>query len=431
MRKTINHKVIWISIGSGIVAFLLGELFLNKTENVLPDIVRFGIYISMFMFVLHVSMFVFSHELMNHSSSVNAKCIKAGILLVSIVCYFLLSAFLQFIYGLDLNDHTYERVENYCFLIDNSGSTEETDPNRERFKAISDILQNMNQKNQVSVILFSDTPIVLAENEPVTDDLRQRLAGAFSLCTSDGGTDIEVALTKALQITSGSTEKTAAVLLSDGESYVHCNRILKQFNDVGTRIDAVAFSNMEAHGTKILQRLTGGTGGMLYSVEDVSQVKGALEKVMTIENKRFLLGIDPTEGGVLVSFIRVISFILLGFAECISLGLFFDNRYVFAELRIPCLVTGLLAGLCQECICKYYYSEVGARWSMCMFLALLLLKLRKTAQYCGAVYDETSKMNMQSATLDELIADAETEQEYALEKETRKKKLMATYLKRG
>lgn len=431
MKKSINHKVIWISIGSGIVSYVLGELLLSKTENYISDIVRFGLYISMSMIVLCVSMLIFSKDLMNHSSSASTKFIKVGIFVTGIVCYFILSATLQFIYGLDIEKHTYEKVNSYCFLIDNSGSTEETDPHRERIQAISDILQNMNKTNHVSVILFSNEPVVLAENKPVTDDLRHRLTNAFSSCTSEGGTDIESALMEALRICSGSEEKTAAVLLSDGESNIHYGRVLKQFNDTDIRIDAVAFSNIGAQGTRILQRLTDGTGGMLYSVENVSQVKGALEEVMTIENKRFLLGVDPTNGGLLFSCIRVISFILLGLAECTMLGLLFDNRYVFLELRIPCLITGLLAGLFQECVCRFYYSEIGARWFMCMFLTLLIMKGGRMTHYRGAVSDETINENTQQTTFDQMLIDVEEEKKYVLERDSNKVKLTDTYLKRG
>ena len=372
MKKPIHTKILVISIISAIIAYLCGENLLLYTENKISNIVRFSTYIVLFMTILHMSVFLLVGDLKNKPASSGRALKRIVVFFACFLSFMCIAAIVQFLYSLDIQTQSYEKAENYCFLIDNSSSTVQTDPDRERFQAILNILGTLDENNEVTIIVFDQEAVVVVEKQVVNQNLITTVRDKLQMFNPDGGTDIERALVKTLDSYIGTKQKTAAILLSDGESSIQCKKVIRLFKEQNIRIDAVAFSNMGFEGTRNLKKLANGTGGTFYSVENINQVQGALEKVMTTKNTRFLLGVDTSEGAWYISLFRVLAYTLIGYWECITLGLIFDNRYVYLGLRWTCILTGVLAGLAQELICKYCYTDNIARFIMCIFLALLI-----------------------------------------------------------
>src|SRR5699024_2415381 len=138
----------------------------------------------------------------------------------------------QFIYGLGYQNRTISNIQDYIVLIDNSGSTYETDPNEERYSSVVALAGNLDETHRMMVKIFEDEVTGTFPMTETTPQMQSQLSQFFEQYRrydTMGGTDIEAALTSAAQEYVPEGRSAAVILLSDGESDVDVNSVAQTY----------------------------------------------------------------------------------------------------------------------------------------------------------------------------------------------------------
>lgn len=277
-------------------------------------------------------------------------------MVVGVVAIFAIGCGLEFIYELG-SAYTPVEFNDFIFAIDDSGSMEGTDPENMRYQALAQLLDSMGEDKRAGLIRFTEE----VYSEPVAMDYltgaqKEKLIKGISEYRSDGGTDISLALDKALELAQQSYVAGRApvvVLLSDGGSPVSVGSTANKFLNAGVAISTVSLGN--GADEKLLQNLAQATGGQYFKVEQADDLVGAFQQVSTAVSYRCLFTSRPgtQRGNVLYMVLRVVFLLLPGLGIAVTLIAAMAGRNMDSQLVVSG-ITGLLAGLIME-IGTYFF----------------------------------------------------------------------------
>lgn len=275
-----------ISIIAGGVGCLAASMIYRFIQDLLWSPLAVGISFTVFAVVFIVIMCIVSmmndnlgYHLSRHNDGSMIFLALAGI----IVLTFVLGTLFEFIYEIDFFDGKkgYQEPTSYVFLIDNSGSMGENDPEGMRYQAISTIIGNQDVDFPYAVYSFNNGVTEERALAPVSDGNNE-----FSP-VNNGGTEIKAALKELFRsYEDGLKDRLGAapkfLLLSDGYAtdiglFSSVNGILRDYAKTDITISTVGLGNAD---DELMQQIADDTGGVYLSVDNVDQLEQTMQKAM-------------------------------------------------------------------------------------------------------------------------------------------------------
>ena len=342
----------------------------------LPLILQAGIYFAVTALLICLSGWLCEMVTGNlRGASWSGREIGLGLLMAVLftLALGLAGGLFQFIYGLGYQNRTISNIQDYIVLIDNSGSTYETDPNEERYSSVVALAGNLDETHRMMVKIFEDEVTGTFPMTETTPQMQSQLSQFFEQYRrydTMGGTDIEAALTSAAQEYVPEGRSAAVILLSDGESDVDVNSVAQTYNALGIPIYCVGFSGNGFSGSQLLDLIANSTDGYYCEIDQLSNLSQTVNQMISLSNQRNLLerrrASDVAQ--ILPMILRVVFITLLGVLTGVAIAMTVDSS---ALLRLPLLLHGL-CGLGAGLI-----MEIGTRtpvpvWILRLLLCLLL-----------------------------------------------------------
>lgn len=293
--------------------------------------------------------------------------------LLAAVAVALVGCLCEFLYEIN-GSYVSPEFNDFIFVIDDSGSMSSTDPNMLRYEAMSQLIDSMEQDTRVGLVRFADSITDEVEMDYLTPAHRDKLRSSIDVAVSSGGTNIQLALEKALeqyQASQSSGRYPVVVLLSDGESYVNASAISRDYLDAGVAISPVGLS--EYVNVRMLESLAQSTGGQFFEVSDASGLVTAFQQVQKAVSYRTLFTMRPgnQRGNVLLMILRVVFLMLPGLMIGFALFVILRENGVERQL-VTSAATGLVSGLLME-LGTYFFWDTDVVHILCWLLYGIVL----------------------------------------------------------
>lgn len=381
-KKHINGLMLIFSIIGGIIAYVIGEAIISNLVYKVPNVILVGIYFSVFALCVSVMCLIaelISQRLTGYLWKQDYLKHTPLIIIATVIVMFVVGVTTQFIYGLNFVKEAPVPIDDYVFLMDNSGSMLSSDSDNVRIEEVNKFIDELDGTKRVAYYAFSDDTERLVNLQTVTDDSKASMHNAINTTVSDGGTNIQYAIETALadvKELADPNRKMAIVLVSDGEDAVDIDRVASLCNEDNIMIDTVGFGvGLISFGDgRVLSELADSTDGNYYDIQSVDQLDGVFSNIkQNIGKKRLLLAkrhgrerTNPLFGTERVLFIAIFG-VLMG----IAVAVLFDNRQLFKNLAIGGAVTGVSAGLLMELGMYLYMNTRFCRFGMDVLLSIV------------------------------------------------------------
>ncbi|RJE89639.1 VWA domain-containing protein [Paenibacillus sp. 1011MAR3C5] len=350
MQRKINMLLLLFSLIGAAVGFAIGEVVLRALPETWPSYVIIGVYFG--ILALSVGLFCLIAELMSpslngHSWRQRYTDLSWKLLVpATLVLLFVVGGALQFVYGLEFGGT--KKIRDIVLVIDNSGSMTETDPNNDRYKAAKSLIAEMDKDKRVAIVSFANSAQLI---QPMVNVGASSQKSAVydvidAIEPTEEGTNFYSALTEALRVIQAD-RGTMVIFMSDGFSDSNITEQMDQFRSKGIALHTIGLKIGYDQGTLLLRDMAESTGGTYYDVEQSDGLSTAFRSIyLTIDN-RSLLSINPNalEEPTIYKGIRLLSFVLIGLALGIGLGIMFDNRFLALSFGAGGVVGGLTSGL--------------------------------------------------------------------------------------
>ncbi len=283
--------------------------------------------------------------------------------LVMTAVVFALAALFQRIYGVNVATSGIRGVvssgaTSYVFVVDDSGSTQWTDPQRERYGAIETVLAESEEAIPYMVYGFSDGVELLRGMAPASGE--EIPAGE----TTGGGTSIRAALTQVIDdYEAGVWEGGSAprvILLTDGYAgdinILHpVESVLWRYVAANISVCTVGFAEADE---SLMYRIAANTGGTYVRASEAGDLAKAIrrvsrEPVTYVSGTRDLLTTRyEREFSLLFGILRglclaILGLIIEGFAA-ISFGVQDAVSLTFPFAEIKAILGAVLAEVCMQ-----------------------------------------------------------------------------------
>lgn len=347
-RSFYRHLLIGGLIGGGVSGFLINKIY-ESYYGTWPNVILTGLGFLIFAAMVSLISVLIEKSRVCFSRSIDSE---SGILLAGgLVLIFVLAVLLQFIYGLG-GARTLVSFDSYIFLVDDSSSNLDTDPQNKRYEALKELIDKLPNDKKVGLLRFSEKVDSHTELLELNSENRRRLDEFIGKEPSMGGTDIGIAITEGVNIYKGSFGEEEAVnmiLLSDGFSEINKRKIFGACMQNNIILNTVHFGPEASLGGDMKEIATA-TGGSYYTVDNVEELKDAYTKVVYVNTIRNLLDVRPGRKSLNVGYM-VMRVLFVGILGALSslLSLFVlkqheDNQQQF--LVSP--GTGIAGGLLLE-----------------------------------------------------------------------------------
>ena len=386
-EKKFDVSLFLCCLMGGLLGFMASEALYRLVTGGLPLILQAGIYFA--VTALLICLYGWLCEMVTgnlQGASWSGREIGLGLLMAVLftLALGLAVGLFQFIYGLGYQNRTISNIQDYIVLIDNSGSTYETDPNEERYSSVVALAGNLDETHRMMVKIFEDEVTGTFPMTETTPQMQSQLSQFFEQYRrydTMGGTDIEAALTSAAQEYVPEGRSAAVILLSDGESSVDVDAVAQTYNALGIPIYCVGFSGNGFSGSQLLDLIANSTDGYYCEIDQLSNLSQTVNQMISLSNQRNLLerrrASDMAQ--ILPMILRVVFITLLGVLTGVAIAMTVDSS---ALLRLPLLLHGLCglgAGLIMEIGTRTPVPVWILRLLMCLLLSVTAVSFWKTA----------------------------------------------------
>lgn len=357
MQRKLNLLLLLFSLIGGAIGFALGELLLHERSHDWPGIVVIGLYFGILAFC--IGLFCLLAEMISprlNGASWRQRYVGTSwkwLIPATFVLLLVAGLLFELIYELNLGGS--KPVKDIVLAIDNSGSMKETDPDNDRYAAAKQLIGRMDSGKRVAIVTFNHKASVLQpftklNNRQAKDEVTAVIDG---LQSTDGGTDIGLALSESMKLIrdSGSKDRgTMVILLSDGFSDLNKREALADYKSGDVIVNTIGLSLVEQQGSSLLRDIADETGGRYYDVTKANDLSFAFNQIYDRIDDRMLVTerTGPMRDSAFYFALRIVLVSLLGAAIGLALGLVFDNRYLARSFGIGGAVAGLAAGFILE-----------------------------------------------------------------------------------
>lgn len=344
----------------GIIAVVLDKILYAMLYQNIPNIVLFGIIMSIFTLgVLGGSLVTTVRYSVNFSKA-------ALVVLVSAAIMFICALVFEFIYELDFTPKdmtpTNVSISDYIFCIDDSGSMSGNDPDNQRYVALNDILNQLDESNNVGLIRFAGKVFAKCAPKGLDDVQIQEIADAYTKNVgffSGAGTNFKAPLERAYKMYArlGITGRNQlVVLLSDGEASLDVGKMVEKYNEAGIAICTIYLGQGDEIPDVLIQ-LAEQTGGKAVHVQAANELIQTFNEIVQSTNQistnagkyvRFLWNArtPSDQRNILAILERILFFTIFGVMYGIALFIILGPR--LERQRIFSACEGLLCGILME-----------------------------------------------------------------------------------
>lgn len=383
-EKKLNISLLLACIIGGVIGAAVGNVLYNKLKMDWNPIILVGVYFA--QLTLFVTLFGFISEWITYhmrGAAWDGKEILTalGVIMTGVVVMLILGMLFQFLYGLGRTKNGIKDIDDYIILIDNSGSTSETDPQSERFSAIVDFVKQLDKKQKIMLDVFDDGTQNILPLKYVDNETAQQLEESLAEFQSGGGTNIEGALQDAYSRYEKIDRKGAVILLSDGASGGSYKKIISKCNDANINIYTIGFSDIGFFGKNVLNKLSARTDGCYYQIEELNNLTSTIEQMTKYANQRVLLDYrtGTEHGKVVFMILRVLFILLLSLCLGCIVGFAVDSEQIALRLLPMRLGISLVAGIVLEAGLYMFFSEALIRFIMCVIISIIFVHYYKAA----------------------------------------------------
>lgn len=378
MNKKFNKSLFISCIVGGMIGFLLAEILYNLCKDLWNPIILVGLYFAIVAFF--ISLFgAISEYNTNHISrrlwDTTAVTRTMGlVMLISVIGFFILGSLFQFIYGLGKVYQVSKNADDYVVMIDNSGSTSDTDYNEERFSSVVDFIKGMKDSQRIMISIFDEENNVILPLTQKDGKLADQVEDILSKYSSANNTDIQNALSDSLDHYQSDGRRAIAILFSDGDCPVDIPYITQSYNDAKIPIFTVGYIKHSGRGERLLEKLAYKTGGDYYEIHGEGGFSKAYNSVVHYKAKRVLLDnrivSEQYTAGYIV--LRVLFIMILVFLLGPGLSLILDSEDVLKDNLILRIILGLISGLVLEFGLMNYLPGILMRFIVCFLMSLVI-----------------------------------------------------------
>lgn len=370
----LNMTMIPVSIVTGIVAwFLCNMLYSTMVDQVPRSLVIGSIFAILYALLLIVVVIVamLQHEYQGH------PVILLLALLPGTLAVLALSTLFQFIYGLNLKPQVTDPT-SYVFIIDDSGSTSDTDPAQLRYKAVEDVLAGEDTAMPYMIYSFSDSTAIAREMGPATDG-EMPLTGV-----SSGGTSIRGALETVISdyrngVWNGG-DVPKIVLLTDGyatdiDLFHSVKDVLDEYVDEGISVSTIGLGDADEN---LMTEIAETTGGVYIAVSDAAELSGAMTTAARTSSSRDLVTTRHMRKlNFLYGFLRALFITLIGTLMGFLIALAYGNQDSYVVSTAASAVLSLIGALIMELFTGVLHFNDRFVWLILwIFLAATILLKR-------------------------------------------------------
>lgn len=352
VKKFDKSLLIACLIGGG-VGFLLAEFLYSGVTAEWAPVLRTGLFFAVAALCVCLAAMICECVTGNLKGGTwTGGNIGVGFLVVfgAALTFFLLGMLFQFLYGLGIQKKTANHIQDYIILIDNSGSTNDTDPEEERFSSVVELVGGLDPAHNVMVKVFDEEVLGSFPMTPAGGDAADSLQQFLEEFDANGGTDLQKVLMEALDEYTPNGREMAVLLLSDGFSEIELDVLSDAFNEKEMPIFCVSFSDTSFEGSQLLSQIAAETNGYYYEIEELSGLTDAVETMIRLAGQRLLLearkGSDSN--AILARILRILFVTVLGCLLGVAVALAVNNSTVMTA-GMPVHAAGsFLAGLVIE-----------------------------------------------------------------------------------
>ncbi|MCD7818365.1 MAG: VWA domain-containing protein [Lachnospiraceae bacterium] len=383
-EEKFNFVLFVACLVGAVIGWVLAQLVYGMEPSSMPVVLRVGVYFAMVF--LGIALAALIAELVTSrikSSWDGSELLKSLLfLLAGTLVFFLLGLFFQFIYGLGYTKRDLADLDDYLIVIDNSGSTDGTDPNNERYSAIESLVSSLDATKRVSVEVFDDAIEGVFSLTEMTDEAKANLtAFCDSMQNADkGGTDIQLVLEDVINNYTPEGRNAAVIFLSDGVSgtALDYSYLSDLYSDKDVPIYCVAFANIGWFGKQTMSKLAESTDGYYYEISELSDFQDALQSMMVLTSTRSLLerrrGSDISN--ILSTILRILFITILGILVAPALALLLDCNELMGRALLIHIPFSVLAGLFMELLIRLLPVAI-TRLLMCLLFAVVVTTYMK------------------------------------------------------
>lgn len=374
------------SLLGGVVSFLLGEVLLANLEGSLPAYVIMGIYFGLAALIIGsfilMAQYIMPNLVGQRWKQKYFKTSLAFLVPSTLLMVGLCSGILQGLYGFEMSKST--GVKDIIFAIDTSGSMNDTDPSGERFDAVNQMIDNLDNKMQIAMITFNDEPSLVFDFMPLgNNEQREKVKQAISNIPLEGQgtTEVRAATEYAyelLQDRSDTNRKASLIFVSDGNptdnSGSNIPSLVENYVNSNISIYTVGMMYSAEESEAYLEEMASLTNGQHVSTSDTSMIKGAYDKIRCYQGDRNLLDVRYGESETKWTYAvgRVLMISVIGIVLAIGIGIIFDNRFLVKGMIVGAIIGSLIGGsLLELCI----GAGIEPTWARLIYMLLFSICL--------------------------------------------------------
>ena len=376
-----NILVLILSILIGLSAQIVCNILYNHFLMSIPRPILIGMLFLILSVAVVLVVFIVSHVKGYYQDDLMDGVLPFGdrtplVLAMLILSIFLLATLFQFIYGLGGLQKQSEPT-SYVFVLDDSESMLDTDPEQKRFSAIEEILVKETEDFPYMVYRFSDIIEVAREMAP------QRDGNSVLTGNNEGGTSIKGALQRVIEDEKNGVwdggDHPRVIMLTDGYAtdlsfMSSISGVLRDYRKSGISISTVGLGEVDEG---LMNKIAKETGGVFISVDEASQLSSEMRNAAILSTDRDLLTTRYTQGlNVLYAVMRIICLTILG----IIIGIATMTAYGDEESRPIALattgITALVGALLMELGTNLFAWDEEWIWRFLWILFALTLVLK-------------------------------------------------------
>jgi len=437
--KKLNFLLFLFTLIAGAVWWGVGEVFFTFTKTGTANIIRNpllnGAYFS-FLTLFTILACLLSEKIVH--SIVNGYFFQEVVMTPSLkkilpaafIAMFLVAGLMEFIYELEPARSVPVQVSkppkptvtptptptppkqevipvDYYFLLDNTISLMDNDPNEERIKLLEKIVNTFSEDRKIALISFGNKAIIHMYPEYATNQIKRQFITTIKRLIMQDGTNIKNALINASSIlVNDYSRKEVIIFITDGEDIYGFNeqsdefkRVLWPFISAEVPIHSI-FLNPYNTDSSFLKRVSSLTKGIYSTVKNPVDLESYITKVIESEEEQEDVTIDPSittpvptvrqrgglakeplrdlldvrtgkrQNSLLYALMRIIFGMFIGLLMGYSIFMIFSSGRIFFALLLGGGISGVLAGLVLEIgFQTYYLPDYIIRLLACIVLS--------------------------------------------------------------
>lgn len=377
---TLNFMLLAVSAAAGVVSWIVGTTLYALFIDSMPRALLIGIIFAVLAGILAAAVYIYSLLSSNFTENIITGDDNPVINIVSLVggtvLVFVAALIFQWLYGLDFG-----KVEvgpsSYIFVIDESGSMEESDPNGLRYKAIEDVLADRPDDFQYMIYGFANDCHIIREMAPKSAGLEEIPN------TYEGGTSIYLTLNQLLsdydnKVWQGGNSPKV-ILLTDGYatdlgglfSGYNLSKVLKNYSKNRISVSTVGLLYADE---SLMETIARKTGGIFINVDNVSQLSEALNTAAKNYTSRDLLSARTQANlNFLYGLMRIVFLTLLGAAIGFIGAVAYGSQDSSTTIVVSSAIESLIGSILMEIGIEVFGFGSKIMWLILWILFALLI----------------------------------------------------------